>query len=377
MRKINWKTTYLDHPLWRWILDITIITALTVLFSWLIVQGKLTGKLFQSVSDIDTPELIDLYTLSVNRSPVKQQSDIVLLPIDGCSRQQVTSLIKALRPMPVSAIGVDITFPYSEEKDMELIDAILSDERIVMASRENGSYFEKALESLGTSFGSIRLDVDTRYDVVRSFTYTHPCQSGALSSFESQLAHIAQPESYEHLFPLDKSSYISYANVHFDTIPATLLLDSMRDTELIANRLKGKIVLLGDLNQVSDTYRTPLQPDMPGVVIHAYVLSTMLYHRYIRTPPVEFSWVMAIIISIFFSWLMLVFKWKMEDAEGLLLRVTQLVLMLIVVCFGVLAFNYLHLYFNMEPIFFALAIQAVMLDIWVGIMGLIYKIFKI
>ena len=47
--------------------------------------------------------------------------------------------------------------------------------------------------------------------------------------------------------------------------------------------------------------------------------------------------------------------------------------MVIVVIFGVLLFGNCDFYFDMEPIFLALAIQAVVLDITVGILAYIFK----
>ena len=85
------------------------------------------------------------------------------------------------------------------------------------------------------------------------------------------------------------------------------------------------------------------------------------------------SWLLACLVAFGFAWGLIFIKWKFDDAEGLVLRTVQIFLALIVVMIGVLAFNLGDYYINVEPIFFALAVQAVTLDIWMGIMKLIYK----
>ena len=354
------------------VLYITLITCLTILFTYLIVNGKFTGELFRSVADIDTPELIDLYTISANNSGLKRKSDIVLMPIDGCSRHDVTNIIERLNQMPVAAVGVDVTFPYPESEDSLLWHAILSSDRIVMASRENGSYFEDAFIEQGIAFGSIRLDMNTRYDIVRSFVPAEINGADTIWSFEAQLMRMCGQE-IDSAFPLHESSYIVYPRVQFDTIPALLLLDPLIDMESLADDLKGRIVILGDMESVEDMYRTPLQSDMSGMVIHAYVLNTLLQQRHIDSIPEYISWIIAFALCVIFSVLMLIYKWGGKDKEGLFLRITQFSLMVIVVIFGVLLFGYCDFYFDMEPIFLALAIQAVVLDITVGILAYIFK----
>ena len=351
---------------------IALITCLTVLFTYLIVNGSFTGELFRSVADIDTPELIDLYTISANNSGLKRKSEIVLMPIDGCSRHDVTKVLECLNQMPVAAIGVDVTFPYPESEDASLLQAIMGSDRIVMASREHGSYFEEALVEQGISFGSIQLDMNTRYDIVRSFKPAEINDADTIWSFEAQLMRMVD-KKIDRVFPIDESSYIAFSKVRFDTIPALRLLDAQADMTMLATDLEDRIVILGDMESLEDMYRTPLQSDMPGMVIHAYTLNTLMKKRHIDSIPVRSSWIMAFVLCIVFSFLMLLYKWGGADKEGLFLRGTQIVLMIFVVLGGVYMFDEHDFYIDMEPVFLALAIQAVVSDITVGLLAYIIK----
>ena len=376
MKKIDWKKQYAKHPVWEWTVDIIGIGLLTILFSWIIVRTNFTGELFKSAAEIDTPELIDIYTISANNANLKSQSDVVLMPIDGCSRHDLTTILQELHTLPVAAIGVDVTFPYPDSEDSTLLKAIKADKRIVMASRIGGSYFEEDLTDQGVVFGSIQLNAKSRYDIVRTFTPTIIEAEDTLPTFESQLAQLIRPQASASFSP-NKPSYIAYSRVLFDTIPAQTLLDEDFNRDNITERVEGKIVLLGDLELINDTYRTPLQADMPGVVIHAYILDTILRDRIIKLLPLYASWLIACLLAFGAAWGLLLLKWKASDAEGLLLRIAQIVFAFIIAVIGVLMFSDRDYYVNMEPVFFALAVLAVTLDIWVGIMKLVKHIFKL
>lgn len=351
---------------------IAFITCLTILFTWLIVAGKFTGELLRSAADIDTPNLIDLYTISANNSGQQRKSEVVLMPIDGCSRHDVTRVLERLHQLPVAAIGVDVTFPYPESEDPALLQAIMSSDRIVMASREDGSYFEDALVEQGIAFGSIQLDMNTRYDIVRTFVPAEIEGTDTIWSFEAQLMRMAGKKIHR-AFPLNQSSYIAYSKVRFDTLPALQLLDPEADIALLAADLEERIVIIGDMESVADMYRTPIQSDMPGMVIHAYALNTLLQKRHIGFLPEYMSWIIALCLCVLFSYLMLICKWAGKDREGICLRIIQFLLLFIVVCTGGIAFDQCDYYIDMEPVFLALAIQAVVLDISVGILSFIFK----
>lgn len=372
MKKFDWKREYVDHPLWLWILDTAVISIMTISLSALLVNSSFTGDLITSSAAIETPQLIDLYTLSTDNANLKSKSDVILMPIDDCSRQDITSVLQKLQELPVDAIGLDVTFPYPDSEDAALIEAITANPRIVMASREDGSYFEEELIKNGVKFGSIQLNINTRYDIVRTFSPVLVGIEDTFPSLEMQLAKMVRPEACSK-FRIDAPYYIAYAQVLFDTLPAKSLLTDAVDMEETANLLKGKTVLLGDFEFVQDTYRTPLQSDMPGVVIHAYILNTILQTRIINEMPNWVSWLITCLMAIGFAALFIFIKWRFGDAEGLVLRLVQILLGIIVAIIGVLFFNLGDYYINVEPIFFALAVQAVTLDIWMGIMKFIYE----
>lgn len=356
------------HSAWEWWVDTVAVTFFTLLLTWFLFNSNITGDLFSSAAEIDTPELIDLYSASAHQTGVPHYNDIMLLSIEGCSRQDIATAIEILNEMDPRVIGVDVVFPYPAEGDEILRDALLSNNKIVMASiPSNGTYFEQTLREQGVSFGSVVFDVDSRYNIVRSFTPMTKNGNDTIWSFDWLLAQKAGAPAGCFL-PYEKSQYILYSNLMMDTLACQELISPSADLAKYAEQIKDKIILIGDVKTASDFYRTPIEANMPGLLIHAYILDTIIRGEIIEVSPTWLNWLAAILISIIFSVAMLFFKWGCDDAEGLVLRVTQILLMILVVVIGVIKFYLCHKYFDFVPTFFALAIQAVVLDIWVGLM---------
>ena len=359
------------HKPWEKWVDAAATTILTLLFTWLALHSTFTGNLFRTVADTDSPELIDLYTGSARNTGVPKYSDIIVMPIDGCSRQDVTTALEILSDMNPKAIGLDVIFPYYADGDEMLLEAIMSNGNIVMASCPTPhTYFESILREEGVTFGSVVFDVETRHDIVRSFKPAVYSKTDTIWSFELQLARMVGAD-VARFHPYDEQAYILYSNIVIDTLNCKELIATDADLATIAERVQDKIVLIGDITSTTDFYRTPVDADMPGLMIHAYALDTLLHGHTISVSPKWFNWLIACIVCAVFSFLLLFYKWGLDDVEGLALRVSQIVMMiLIVVIPGVWCFWKFHWYFDFTPTFLALAIQAVVLDIWVGLMAI-------
>ena len=360
-----------QHEPWELWLDAVVGTVLTLFFTWLAIHSSFTGNLFNTLADVDSSELIDLYTSSSHRTGVPKYSNITVMPTDGCSRQEVTTALELLSEMESQAIGLDVTFPYYADGDEMLMEAIMSNGNLVMATCPSpNTYFESILREEGVTFGSVVLDVNSRHDIVRSFAPATYTKTDTTWSFEIQLARMAGA-NVAKFYPYDEHAYILYSNLMIDTLSCKTLINPQADLTSIAEQLKGQIILIGDVNNPMDQFRTPVDADMPGVMVHAYALDTLLRGQTIEVSPNWVIWLTTFVVCVFFAFFILFCKWGLDDAEGLALRLTQLLLMLLVVAIpGVLLFHLCHLYFNFTTTFVALAIQAFIIDIWVGIVAI-------
>ena len=372
------KANLKQHAPWEEWVDAGVSTALTLLLVWLFLNSTITGDLFNSVAEIDSPELIDLYTSTSHRSGVPKYSSILLMPIDGCSRQDVRTTLEILSEMEPKAIGMDVTFPFYAEGDDRLLEAVTSNRKIVLASipektdsgfqmNAQSSYFEPVLRENGVTFGSVVMDAESRYDIIRSFTPALFGERDTIWSLEMQLARLAGAD-VTRFRPYDEHAYIMYSNLLMDTLPAKELMAAEADWDALAEKVNGKIVLIGDMEATMDMYRTPIHSDLPGLLIHAYTLDTILRSMTVTVSPVWVNWLVAFIVCIGFAFLTLYFKWAYDEADDLAMRLTQIIMMVVIVVVpGIWMFSTFRWYFDFTPTFFALAIQAAVLDIWLGI----------
>ena len=237
-----------QHAPWEQWVDAGVSTVVTLLLVWLLLHSSITGDLFSSVAEIDSPELIDLYTSTSHRSGVPKYSSILLMPIDGCSRHDVTTALEILSEMEPQAVGVDVTFPFYAEGDDRLLEAIMSNPHIVLASipektdsgfqmNAQSSYFEPVLREEGVKFGSVVLDADSRYDIIRSFTPAVFSGKDTVWSLEIQLARMAGAD-VTRFRPYDEHSYILFSNILTDTLSAKALMAPDADWNELAERVK-------------------------------------------------------------------------------------------------------------------------------------------
>lgn len=384
MKHNFWQNHWIGYPLWEWALDISVITLLTICFSWLIHKGLVSTNILQSIDNDEEPELLDLYVLSEHQSGKVQSSDIVLINIDSCSRRELTQVLQLVNEMNPLAIGMDCYFPFEEqENDSDLIRTILHNPRIVLASypkvQKDGSiqvsyksYFDSLLLAHQVRYGSVRFDITSRSHTIRTYTNGYLSDSDTIPSLEAQLyqivfGHMPLTAFFDH-------QYIRYPNVSFDTIACRqlLLADDIRK-EHLREIIEDKIILIGDLYEARDLYSTPINPEMPGLLVHAYILNHMIIDCPIRVLPTAWSWAIAVVVCILFSLIICVCKRLFDEADGLVMRVIQVFLITCVILVGILCYSSGDYYFNWSPTFFALALQAVAMDVVLGAIYLIRK----
>lgn len=176
-------------------------------------------------------------------------------------------------------------------------------------------------------------------------------------SFASALAFKAFPEAYLDLSNRgNETEYISFPSREFRVLePEDLAADpSVAD---------GRIVLLGAMTQYSDFHPTPIDAAMPGVLIHAYSLATILQHDYFTEPSTFVIGLIAALLSallIFFSMCI------PGGVKGLVLRLLQLALLLVIIRVGYWLFITHHILLDISYTVLMVTFSFFASDIWTG-----------
>lgn len=359
------------HTLGEYIVHVIAITIISVIITWGVTEFHPASHIMQVVADVDDTEFSDLYMHSTHYSAQKRNSNIVIADISHCNRRDIATFLTKLKDTEVAVIGLDVQFRYPEAEDTILIKIIRSLDNIVMPTHD-GSYFDSLLTN--TTFGDARLDVRHQYDVVRTMRFNSK-DNPSLPTFA---AAIAQKYSKNNLHLPDKeSTFIYFDSLELGNQHRTIPVEKYISGDSIKDIVKNKIVLIGDIKAPMDFHRTPINAQMPGVLIHAYSIDTLLSKHFISQSGKALTWLISIFICAVFSIFTIWLKFKngavSDYREGLFLRLEQLAMMLIFSGIGLFAFHYFSYYFDFSHLLLMLALQAVALDVWLGLYSIIMR----
>ena len=175
----------------------------------------------------------------------------------------------------------------------------------------------------------------------------------------------ARPKAIKPL--LGRSSEIEiifFPSIEFETLSGKEIL---ANGDLILDNLANKIVLLGDMRNMSDSYLTPLDAAVPGVLIHAYTAYTILSDKYISVSADWLNWLIAIFVCLLYTVVNLFAKKSFSNFGNFLMRLLQFFTMYVLFVIGCLEFAYHGSYIDFTPSILMIGLGALAFDLWYGI----------
>ena len=141
-------------------------------------------------------------------------------------------------------------------------------------------------------------------------------------------------------------------------------------------KLKDKVVMIGSMSDVKDTYLTPLRQPQAGVMIHAHAVQTILSGTYIRESSAWLSWFIAIILCMTFITLLWIARKRMSYIGNLLIRISQFAIMFGLVWLGCYIYSGWHIYADFSPAIWMLGLGAIAFDVTFALYGIIQNTVK-
>lgn len=319
-------------------------------------------------------ELTDVYsTVADQRAKRTLSDDIVIVSIDGCSREGITEAIDYVDYLNPLAIGLDVFFNYPAATDAELISSLTQCPNLVFPvglqmidghASIFGSYFYDDISIAHK--GVVNLSANSVRNVIRDFEPEYVVGGDTIRSFATEIAKVAAPEKYEVLMARGRSKEtINYPSWEFEIIPADDLSNGDIPLEEARQSIEDKVVLIGNIFDQSDFHLTPIDEGMAGLLIHARALQTILDSCYIKETSETLSWVMAMVLSFIFILLVLIIK-KRCAFEGCFVRFLQLALMYAFLALGCNVFAHRGDYLNFAPTLLMFGLGMFAMDIWLG-----------
>lgn len=179
-------------------------------------------------------------------------------------------------------------------------------------------------------------------------------------SFPAAVVRQTHPEAFRALMERAKSKkleFVDYASKEFTVVPIDKIADN---PELFTD----KITLIGSFSDIADSHKSPVDSRIPGAMIHAYTLSTILDGRYFDGSSKPFNMVLAFILSFSVVWMSTSVN---PRARGLFMRCLQIAVVLLSVWLCYYLFIEHRYVLNCAYLLLTVTFALFASDIWNGV----------
>ena len=270
---------------------------------------------------------------------------------------------------------MDIHFEEPTEDDSRLLGALQSVPNLVLplglASEgdrfriDDKPFFYGQIPDV--TYGAINVPTATTKSSIREYAVNFPMEKGSLPSFVTALANKYDQEAVSELMSRgNKVETTAYHSREYRIYG----LEEMADR---AEEFTDKVVLVGSMSDASDMHPTPINSYVPGLMIHANALSTLLDREWYRSLPRYADYVLAFAICFLIVLATVGIK---GGIRGFIVRILQIVLAYCAVRVGYSLFVDKHIVCNFSHTLLMIAFGLFAVDIWNGGAAIISMIAK-
>lgn len=319
----------------------------------------------------------DFYSIAGdNAQSLPTDSVITIVALDGCNRAAIGRAIAAADSCGASVIGLDLLFdPPTIDHDSVILavdtarcivlPTILSDYQDDVFWENEKSYFEPQLVNPHLH-GAVNINGQLDNSTTRYFKTEFPTiDQTPVPSFGLVIAEAYRPGITAKIVARDNDmELIRYHNKVFNIL---LPEEVTSYPELIRN----KIVLMGFVRDFSDFHHTPLANDVPGTIIHAHIISTIVNDELITESPAWLAYAVAYMACLIIVAAGLYLRNK--DWGAMTVRFIQVGLMLLVLYCGSVLYVKHDYSFDFTPTIVITVLGLVIMDICIGINSVLAK----
>ncbi len=346
------------------------------------------STLFSSPEQNDF-QFSDIFTQMAYNRPVRQLDDrIVIIDIANSNRREIAEQLMLLSMCNPMVAAVDVIFAQPTEDDTDLMEALSSFRNIILPltvklektaselentelfSIRETSFLQDSLNLESITYSSVTFPTSSEIGRarVRRYSTIFPTIDGdTIESMAFSLARYLNPEATARLIKENKRHItINYPSREFTIIRFDEIADRYPEIE-------GKIVIMGSLNDAYDMHATPINSYIPGAIIHAHALATILDDIDYFTMPEALDYILAISICFLMIFLCMI---SPLGYRGLLRRTLQLLLLYAFIVLGYSLYVDRHIICDFSFTILMIAFGLFAYDLWVGINTLCLLIAK-
>lgn len=348
------------------------ITLLAFTLSFILMQPfSFSAASLLSSSDGNDFTINDFYNkVADSRHIATLDSNIVVVDIAESDRNGIAEILETVALCGPRAVGLDVLFADSREGDGRLIEAVRNCPNIVLAASvkkdagadrftiDEETYFADSLGEV--QVGAINFPTQQTNRTIREFRPDYTAADGSdIPSFALALSEMNAPDSHNtEIFRARDNEHetIRYYSRIFKTFTPDNLIEH-------AEELCDKIVMIGAMTDPGDIHATPVTNSMPGILIHAHAVATILSGSYFYQLHQYVNWAIAFISCFVVIFLSLSLN---IGIKGLLLRVLQVGLLYLSIRVGYYFFIEHNVIINFSHTLLMLTFGLFACDIWIG-----------
>lgn len=339
------------------LIDSIVPPLIALLISWAFVLVPISLSLFNTSQSLrEQYSLFDAFTMirsggeDYRRSDIGD-ADITIVDLsDIYERETIADILETVLSRDTRAVGFDIALFDRKDSlnDPRLQSLLENNPRVILPCQledetapDSKSFINVSRQFFlsGTTFPShneaaANVDREGVSKVVRRFSPSLYLKDTLIETFPVKILSQANPVLHQQLLSKGSHSrFIPYRNTGFISVHGSAeILNSNLDL------LDGRIVLVGDLSDEADKFNTPVDYRMPGVVLNAMIIGSLLRGEQIYDVPTWVSWVLAYVFTLLLLPLLRFIRRKSSWA-GILNPIIQTLFILLFVFLSYALFN--------------------------------------
>lgn len=316
----------------------------------------------------------DFYSIAVsNDKTYTIDPNITIVAVDHCSRSEIAKTLALADSAGAKAIGIDIIFEKPTVHYDSLADYLTENHNIilpVLLKDFDGTFFNDAEVSYFDNWelndsrhASININGSHEGCTTRYFKPEFDHVDSPIPSMAMMLAEIYKPGGFDRIITRGNSmEMIDFTTHQFNIIHA-------KDLYLHTDLLKNKIVLLGCVDNAADKHRIPLINNMAGVIIHAYIISTIINDDFIDDSSWLINMIIASIVCLIIVFLGVLFR--STDWGCMMVRILQVAILFAILYIGTALFRTYHYNLDFGPTILISILGLLFMDILIGFNAII------
>lgn len=359
--------------LWRMTIACGITLLAFLLSNVLMSPFSASTSAFFSVPERNDFTITDFYNIVADSRAVSHLDDnIVIVNIDQSDRNEIADIITISNLAGAKVVCLDVMFDEPREGDEPLLSAISQSPLLIQPlamskSPESPDTFSIAAASFfyhtdvdsTTVYAAASMPSKFQKSVIREMQLSFPTRGdGDVPSLALAVAKAVDPQAAQRLNERDnKFETINFHSRRFRVIQPDELIDN-------ADLLKGRIVMIGAINELSDLHPTPVSATTSGVMIHAHSIATILDGAFMNPIPGSLNIVMAFILCLT---IVIINIFWINGAKGLFLRILQVLLVWLSVQLGYWMFVSHNIIIDFSYALLMVTFGLFACDIWNGL----------